>query len=261
MNETDALKDGYIDLRINNLVKDSRNKYQKEYEIISQINDFLSIIQKETEKKGTEKQNVYITVSLIEIQKLYCSAVLLFERGLPESANIIIRTLLELTFKIVEVIRNKEFVEDLLVNDFYEGRNILLEIEDHKLYNLIPKNLLEKLLTEYEHKINGKNRPKTKVNYLKEKNNMSDEYIIYRLQCDYSHFSMKILGEDISILDDIVLINGNFKLDKFKSSILWLISIVGISIRYILEEYLEDENIINDYQKLKKRIDEYLINN
>lgn len=107
----------FLDLRINNCVKGFRDKYINEYKCLKEIDLFFYSIQDELIKNVVTQENTFIMASLSQLQKLYDSCILLFERGLAESGHALIRTILELSFKIIEVIKNREFVEDLLLEE------------------------------------------------------------------------------------------------------------------------------------------------
>ncbi len=139
------LEDGYLDLKLNQCISNFRNRYKDEYICIKEFNIFLYEVQCEIGKKGVSQQNAFIVASLTELQKIFCSCILLCERGLPESANILVRTILELSFKIIEVVRNKEFVEDLLLAESFEKLVIVNEIEKSRLFDLVPPQKLNEL--------------------------------------------------------------------------------------------------------------------
>ncbi|MBR3153039.1 MAG: hypothetical protein IKF52_05540 [Clostridia bacterium] len=252
MEDNRELEDGYLDLKINKYIGNFRKQYENEYLCIKKINNYLYKIQNEIEKKGVSQQNVFIMASLTEIQKIFCSSILLFERGLPESANILIRSILELSFKIIEVIRNEDFVEDLLLVNLYEELAIINKIEESKLFDIVPQQETIRLKQKYKKEINGRIKPNAKPYYLAKRNNLNKEYILYKLQCEHSHQSIKIIGDIIEITDEGVIINGDLRLDEFKSSIAWILSIIAIAVEVILKEYINN-NI------LKVEFDEILI--
>lgn len=148
-----------------------------------------------------------------------------------------------MSFKIIETIRNKYFVEDLLLAEFYEGLAIINDIEKSKLFDLVPQQEIIKLKEKYNKEINGRSKPKTKVNYLVDKNKLQKEYILYRLQCEHSHQSAKVIGDIIKITDKGIYIDGDLRLEEFKTSIAWILSIITIVIEVILKEYI-DNNIL-----------------
>lgn len=185
--EDDRLKEGYLDLKINSCIEGFRCRYKDEYNCLKEIDSFFYKIQDELIKKGANQQNTFIMASLVQLQKLYDSAILLFERGLVEAGNTLIRPILELSFKIIEVIMNEDFVEDLLLEEQHDNLKLMNDIENHKLFDLVPENQLKEYKEIIEKRIDGRKIPKTKANYLADKNGLYREYILYRLQCEYVH--------------------------------------------------------------------------
>ena len=87
------------------LIYNLRNQYKTEYEIADEIGKLLYYVAENCCIKGTEQRNVYVTASIIQIYKYYQSSIILLERGLNESAFSLVRSMIELSFKIIEVIR------------------------------------------------------------------------------------------------------------------------------------------------------------
>ena len=86
--EDDILKDGYLDLKINSCIDGFRCRYKEEYNCLKEIDSFFYKIQDELIKKGANQQNTFIMASLVQLQKLYDSSILLFERGLVDFQEI-----------------------------------------------------------------------------------------------------------------------------------------------------------------------------
>ncbi len=254
--EDDRLKDGYLDLKINSCIEGFRNRYKEEYNCLKEIDSFFYKIQDELIKRGVNQQNTFIMASLVQLQKLYDSSILLFERGLVEAGNTLIRPILELSFKIIEVIKNEDFVEDLLLEEQYENLKLMDDIEEHKLFELFPENQLKEHKEIIENRINDRKRPKTKVNYLADKNGLYQEYILYRLQCEYVHQSTGVIGRIIKMTSDgKIYVDADFQLKDFKKSIAWLLSITTISIGILLKDYIQNEDLIKEYNGIIERFE------
>ena len=254
--EKENLEDGYLDLKINKYIKGFREKYKNEYNCIKKVNMFFQKIQMELTKKGVTQQNTFIMASLSQLQKSYESSILLFERGLRESGNALIRTILDLSFKIIEVIRNEDFVEDLLLEEQYESLALLNDIETNKIFDMISEQQVKEYKKIVETNINHREKPKTKTIYLANKNKLNREYILYRLQCDYVHQSTGIIGSIIKRTSKgDYYIDGDLQLKNFKSSIAWLLSITTISIKVILEEYIKKEELIKEFNEIVKEFE------
>ena len=254
----DELEDGYLDLKINNYIGGFRNRYKNEYNCLKEINMFFQKVQLELIKKGVNQQNTFIMASLAQLQKTYESCILLFERGLVESGQALIRTILELSFKIIEVAKNKDFVEDLLLERQYETMSLLNDVEKNRIFDMISEEKLKEYKEIVRKNIKNRKRPKTKTNYLVSKNKLEKEYILYRLQCDYVHQSISVIGKIVkNTKRGNYYIDGDLQLENFKISIAWLISITTIAFKTILEDYLNDKELIKYYNNIIKRFEKY----
>lgn len=256
--KNEEIKEGYLDLKINKYIEGFRKKYKNEYNCVKKVNMFFQKIQTELTKKGFTQQNTFIMASLSQLQKSYESTILLFERGLRESGNTLIRTILDLSFKIIEVIRNEDFVEDLLLEEQYESLALLNDIETNKIFDMISEKQVKEYKKIAKTNINNRKRPKTRTIYLVNKNKLHREYILYRLQCDYVHQSTGIIGSIIKRTSKgNYYIDGDLQLKDFKSSIAWLLSITTISIKVILEEYIKSEELIKEFNEIVKEFEVY----
>lgn len=110
------LSDGFLDKNMYNHVNNFRIQYKSEYEIITDFNQYMFKLIDKLLHKESSQQNLFIIASIVEMHKFYKSSVILLERGLPECANSLIRTMIDLLIKIIKVIRNKESVNNLLLN-------------------------------------------------------------------------------------------------------------------------------------------------
>jgi len=243
------LKDGYIDLEINDYVRALRERYKNEYIVIKELYVLFIECEKKMGKKGAFQQNAYIMASITQLYKLYQSAVLLFERGLKESANVLIRTILDLSFKIIEVIRNENYVDDLLIQDDIQFLKTLNNIKKNKLFDLVPEKDVNKFIFECNKRINNKNVKVDTAYALAEKNDLAKVYILYRMECDYTHQSTNVVGNVIKNSDKGVCIDAGFQMADFKESIAWLISITTIVLPILIDEYIVDIELKNKYNE------------
>lgn len=254
--EEDKFKDGFLDLRINNCIEKFRDEYENEYKCLKAVDAFFYTVQEELRKKRFTQENTFIMASLSQLQKLYDSSILLFERGLVEAGNTLIRSILDLSFKIIEVIKNKEFVEDLLLEEQYELLALLNDIEMHKLFDVIPEDKVKEYKKIVKNNIGNRKKPKTKTCYLVNKNKLFKEYILYRLQSDYVHQSTGVIGQIVKVTSDgYCFIDGDLQLKDFKSSIAWLISIINISLKVVMEDYIKNSTLIKAFNEIVKEIE------
>lgn len=243
------LTDGFIDLKINENLLGFRNVHQKEYAIIRETKTLLDSMQREFINQDASKSEMYLVTAIIELNKLFQSAVVLFERGLLESGNIIIRSCLELSFKIVEIIKNKNFVDDMIKELNHETITTLNIIKSNKLYDIVPKLEVKRMLSIYN---TAGAKPKISPFKLAKKNDLMREYILYRLCCNDSQQSIATLSEIQIFEDNGVRLNGNLRLDKFSESVYMLISIIMIPFPTLIDEVFTDDKVKEQYEKLKE---------
>ena len=168
------LPDGFIDLRINENLSKFRSEHKEEYEFIKETKKLFDKAQQKFIGQTVTKDEMYIATSLISLNKLFQSAVLLFERGLLESGNIIMRSCLELSFKIVELIKNKKFINSMIKEQYFETKNTLEIINNNKLYDMVPKETVEDLLNKPQ--IKKSKHIKLSPYKLAQKNNLLEAY-------------------------------------------------------------------------------------
>lgn len=249
--------DEFIDLKVNDCIIDFRQQYNKEYEIIYELINIFRLFEDKLEKKGLSKQNLYVLASLMQLNKLYQSSIILLERGLKESAFGTIRTILDLTFKIIEVIRNEEFIDLLSQYQQHETRKCLKDIKNNNLFDMIPEDEVIKLIEKYNQEINEEKQPKIRAYDLAKKNGFERAYILYRLQCDYTHQSNSVIESTIKVTENGYYIDGNFQIEDFKMSVALLISITVIVFPILIDEYIKDNGDLNTrYNKFMKDFEE-----
>ncbi len=244
------LTDGFMDLLINESLPKFRNAHKKEYEIIRETKNLFDKVQHKFVGQMVTKNEMYLVTAMIDLSKLFQSAVVLFERGLLESGNIIIRSCLDLSFKIVELINNKNFVDDMVKELHSETKSTLNIINEKKLYDIVPKETVENLLSTLD---SEKSKFKISAFQLAEKNNLLDAYILYRLYCNESHQSIAILNEIQIFEAEGVHLNGNLRLEKFSESIYMLISIVMIPFSTLIDELFADDELKKQYELLNEK--------
>ena len=248
--------DEFIDLIVNDCMVDFRQQYNKEYETINEVISIFRLCEDRLEKMGLSQQNVYILASIMQLNKLYQSSIIILERGLKEPAYGIIRTILDLTFKIIEVIRNEEFIDLLSLHQQYETKKCLEDIKNNKLFDMVSEDEVIKLIEKCNEEIKGEKKPKIKAYDLAKKNGFDKAYILYRLQCDYTHQSNSVIESTIKVTENGYYIDGNFQIEDFKMSIALLISITVIIFPILNEEYIKEKDLNVKYNIFIKNFEE-----
>ena len=75
----------------------------------------------------------------MQLNKFFRSEILMFEHGLKDVGESLIRTCLELAIKIIELIKNKDFIEDYELESFFEMRTTTKIMLDKQICDLVSK--------------------------------------------------------------------------------------------------------------------------
>lgn len=241
--------DEFIDLELNDCIVDFRNQYKEEYEIITECVQLFRLFEEKMENKEATPQTTYVLAAVMQLNKLYQSAIILLERGLKEPAYIICRTILELTFNIISTIKDEEFVEYLNEKQDIENQGFLKYVIDKELFDIIPRDKLDELVTNIDKNVIKTNKEKTKMINIVNENNLEREYSLYKMLCDYTHASNFVIGSTITMENNKCTINGNFQIEDFKFSVAFLISISIIVFTFLYADYLKEEQLKKEYEK------------
>ena len=108
---------GFLSTEINDCIPMFRSRFASEYELIDQINEFCYNLQNCFVGLEATREIVYYLTALTELHKLYQSTILLLERGLDSSANIVMRSATELSFKLLEAMKNPDQIDAYIAHD------------------------------------------------------------------------------------------------------------------------------------------------
>ena len=211
---------GFLSTEINDCIPIFRKRFASEYELIDQINEFYYDLQNCFVGQEATLEIVYYLTALTELHKLYQSVVLLLERGLESSANIVMRSAIELSLKLLEAIRNPDQIEAFIAHD--EETHLKISQEFQKNSGIEIEVPISNGKVSSEHK----KYKRLTTRELAERNECSLLYTIYRLLCDDTHQSPYVLGQHIEKTENGVLVDAGFQLEKFRQALALLISIV-----------------------------------
>lgn len=249
-NKKFVLENGFLDLEFNNYISNFRKNYDNEYRVIYDFNNFTFDVLDKLVAKGNTKQNMYIMGNLVEIHKFYQSTILLFERGLPDCANSLVRTMIDILIKTTEAIRNINFVDQIILTEDYENRKTLKNINDNKLYDIVPKDMIERYIRQNTNDIGDRKKPEIDTKKLAKKNNLLELYILFRIQSSYTHQSTSCLNDVITKDKKGYYINENINVNNFKFNICMPLTILTKLLEIILIEYIGNKELKDKYNKL-----------
>jgi hypothetical protein len=246
------LEDGVLDLKLNETISLFREEHKPEYLVVFKVKSFLDELQNSFVGKTVSQQDKFLVASIVELNKLFQSAVLLFERGLPGAANIVVRSILELSFKIIELLNNKDFLKEMILDVNFNAIKTLNDIKENEFYDVVPQTRLDELLSNCQQFKSQNGNVNISVKELAKRNGMLREYVLYRTYCGYTHQSLKAIDEIIDYTPDGVNLNGDLRFDDFSHSILMLVSITMISFPKLLEHSLIDKKLKDQFDLLQK---------
>ena len=125
--------------------------------VVFKVESFLYELQSSFVGKTVSEQDKFLAASIVELNKLFQSAVLLYERGLPESASLN-EEMLQLKKEILRILaKNKSILKTLIASrlNFKAGVFIRL-LEDSTSENILCKktlNLARTTLTIRDRKV------------------------------------------------------------------------------------------------------------
>jgi hypothetical protein len=233
MEEESATKlhNEFLDLKINDFIQGFRESHKDEYKVIFDLLQLMGSVKDEFIGKDATQRDIFLLSSIIELNRLFQTAVVLFERGLPTSANIIIRTILELSLNIVETIKNEDYIEEIIFSEIKEIRATVNIAKEFNRLDLIPPEKIQEIQETYDLLAKSNSKKKRSVKDLAQKNGFEVEYLLYKTYCGDTHISASALAKNFNISSLGIDFNAGIRLDDFKYEWKEIISIYNLVTR------------------------------
>lgn len=248
-----SMNDEFIDLLVNECLVDFRKEHEGEYKIVYDLIMFFRKCEEQFKGLQATRENVFLLSSIVQLNKLFQSAVIVFERGLKESGDIIIRSIMELVLKVISVIRKENFLDVLLNDEEKEKKKVFSDIKENKYFDIISEEQVDKMIQKCNENIDGRFQ-KSRVAQMAKDNDLDRLYILYRVKSAYTHQSSDVVAGIVKDTDGGLLIDGNFQLEEYKTSIALLISIVIPVLQVITDEFLRKDSLKEERKLLEKKI-------
>lgn len=232
-----------LDLKINDFIQGFRESHKDEYKVIFDLIQLMGSVKDEFIGKDATQRDIFLLSSIIELNRLFQTAVVLFERGLPTSANIIIRTILELSLNIVETIKNEDYIEEIIFSEIKEIRATVNIAKEFNRIDLIPPEKIQEIQETYDLLAKSNSKKKRSVKDLAQKNGFEVEYLLYKTYCGDTHISASALAKNFNISSLGIDFNAGIRLDDFKYDLRRLISIATIPVPSLINDYLKDADL------------------
>lgn len=237
----------FLDFKINDCLQNFREKHKEEYKVIFELMQLMGSLKDKFIGEDAAQKDIFLLSSIIELNRLFQSAVLLFERGLPTSANIIIRTILELSLNIVETIKNEEHIQEIIFEEIKETRSTVNIAREFNRLDLIPPEKIQEIQETYDLLAKSNSKKKKSVKDLAQKNGFEVEYLLYRTYCGDTHISASALVKNFNISSLGIDFNAGIILDDFKYDLRRLISISIIPLPSLINDYFSDDDLKKQY--------------
>lgn len=236
---------GFLSTEINDCIPMFRKRFAPEYELIDQINEFYYDLQNCFVGQEATLEIVYYLTALTELHKLYQSVILLLERGLDSSANIVMRSAIELSLKLLEAIRNPDQIDAFIAHDEETHLKISKEFRKNSGIEIEVPISNDKVSSEH------KKYKHLTTRELAEQNDCGPLYTVYKLLCDDTHQSPYVLGQHIEKTETGVLVDAGFQLENFRESAALLISIAINPIPKLLCIIPSDDSLGKQYKMIE----------
>ena len=128
MKNGEPLEKYFLDDKMDLLVKKIRNQNSTDYNIIYTLLDFSYKILQEFSDKDHDEFGIYLYSTYMQFIKYWQAYFILIERGLPEAAQSLLRSIHEFAFRICASCIDHSIIEDFTAEALYNKQGILNKI-------------------------------------------------------------------------------------------------------------------------------------
>lgn len=248
--EKDVFKNGYLDVKVNQVVRDVRKCYKPFFVVIFCLNRLAyNIINNDDVKEYKTDRDIYIYSIFGEILNAFQSSIILFERGLNDDGEIVLRCIYDKVFKMFAVINDEKNYE-LVTNDRnYYARKMANTIINGKQFEHLKEEAKKR---DYSEVI----CQQTHISKWAELANMTDVYEKeYALLSSSVHCDVITLKNKIGANGTQLVINNSFDYKDLHHMLLIAcdiyIKVLSAFLNYVgIKKY--DRKINNIDKKIKK---------
>lgn len=253
------LDKGFLDDKMNIVIEDIKNKYKEEIKLLYAFNDICYKVignYKDLEIDKTNEELLYLLPAFIEINKQYQSAIIMLEYGFENNFESILRNIFELSFQMLYVFQDSNNMYRLEKRTYSKTMEKLKYIDENKLYDILPKDLLDNQNSKLEKNkeelknLGIKNSPEIKD--ICKMLNMERDYSYYRYLSDYVHCDYSVIMSLSDYTDKGLRFQTTGNYDNFSNNSLRLIYSIELVLNKMINKIaptLKDEH--------KKLVDEF----
>lgn len=257
MQNGEPLEKYFLDDKMDLQVKKIRNQNSNGYNIIYTLLDFSYKILQEFSDKDHDKFGIYLYSTYMQFIKYWQAYFILIERGLPEAAQSLFRSIHEFAFRICASCIDHTIIEDFSAEALYNKQAILNKIDELKLYNLIPQDKVTEYKIDYKKELEKHPYKYISKLQLAKKANLEEQYICFQFLSSFVHADFDCSGSIIDLKEDGVLIDGDLKYGNIHEDIGITIYIYNETTRKFLE-VLNIDKYTDEFNQISKMLNEYL---
>lgn len=253
----DLFENGILDEQQKPIFEAYKKEHQKVFDLLYEYNKLCcKIINSYTGIEVTEEK-LYIFPAFVEIHKIYQSAILMLEYGVPNSAENLLRSMFELMLKMLYVFKEENNIKRLKMKNYSEALSQILYIENNTLYEIVPKDYIDKYKTQLEESKNElikqgvKNAPN--IYDMCVELGLTAEYSYYKYLCDFTHTSFYLISSMNVEMENSVIINGYEDYDNVENIGLRIITILNIIVDKMVTMYFN--SFLDEYNNLSKKLE------
>lgn len=243
----------FLDDKMDLQVRKIRKENSSDYNLIYTLLNFSYKVLQEFSNKEHDKFGIYLYSSYMQFIKYLQAYFILIERGLPEAAQSLFRSVHEFAFRICAACIDPTIIENFSIEALKSKQDILNKIDSLKLYNLIPQDKV----TEYQeiYKKLLENRPYKKLTKLElaKKANLEEQYICFQFLSSFVHVDFDCTNSIINLKEDGVSIDGNLRYGNIHDDIGITIYIYNETTKKFLE-ILNNDTYTAEFEQITKNL-------
>lgn len=244
----------FLSYDLNLEVNRKRKENADAYKLAEEFNLLMYEIEKNLKKENATNRDLYIFTVFEQIHISSQTYVILVERGLYSDAQIILRSIYEKILNLKIVIVDEEYLSRILKDTLCESLSTFKKIKKDEIFELIPENIVDEKIDEYEHAIKKMDKIKLPMNFsdVADKVNMKRQYIYYKLLSKYTHNDLGVLTQQLIFEEDGIIINGNQIEQNISNEILRFIECSEYTIRAV-SQYLKKNEYVEKMEEIQLR--------
>lgn len=244
----------FLDEKIDKKIKLIRQKNKIDYNFIQELLDFSYNLLQNFSTGYHSKVEAYLYSSYMQLLKYFQSYIILIEKGLPEAAQAILRSIYELTFRICAICKDSSILDNFFIESIKQKKSILNTIKQKKIYSLIPEDKIPEFQKHLD-SFDTANYTKITKKKLAELAGIEEQYVCFQFLSSFVHSDLDCTDSIMKYNGNGIIIDGNLKYENIHESIGLVVYIYGIATKSFLN-LLKNESLTEKYNAIEKFADD-----